>query len=209
MELVGAGADFGKNRRERIDAFDVELVLPETLENPICVGPEQLLILGAHATIKGEPRTIDFLRRINSQSAFSGEAASVEIEIFNFQGIATRSRRYIAVDAANVHSIRDEPQVYAMRALQRVGRLHCEVSERARIGEIESDFGGIGHHDQLLYFFESASISGTPSVSINSRKRCPVIGTSSNPVSLSWRIASRIATNAAISVPVWIVSLKP
>src|ERR1700686_4854819 len=113
-----------------------------------------------------------------------------------------RPRRHIAIDAPDVHSIWNEAQVYAMRAFERIGRLDRQVRKRAGVGEVEFEFGRIGHRGQAPYFFASASISGTPRVSINSPKRRPVIGRSMTPVSLSWRIASRMPTNAAISVPV-------
>src|SRR5262249_24119790 len=139
-ELSGVGADFAEDLGEGVWAFDFEFPLPETFENPIRVLTKKTLILGAHPAIEGKASAVDLPRRHYHEASLSRGPSRIQIEITQLATVTFVAHfDFAAVNISNIDAKRDEAELHTMSLLECVRRSHCQVSERARIGEVKLD----------------------------------------------------------------------
>src|SRR5581483_3579418 len=136
-------------------------------------------------TIPGPRRT----SRRKTPAARGRHPPRVEIEIPQLAPIPLIALVDLAaVNLADIHAEGNKAQPHPIVALERIRRLHRQIGERTRIGEVKLDLELGGHQS---YFFASASAAGTPINSVSSSNVRPSAGTLTWPVSLSSRSVSR------------------
>ena len=138
-KFSGIESDFGYDRRNRIAAFDIEFLFPESIEHAIRVRAKLSMPGGVEAAIERKPRAENLFRWIDDQTALLRDSPRVDIQIPNLAPVGVLAIER-AVHLSDVHSERNETHTQVVRQLEVVSGLHRKVRVRTRVREIQLDF---------------------------------------------------------------------
>src|SRR5215469_5790410 len=124
-EFIGVEADFAHDSRDRGAILDVELMLPESLEDSFGIWLEPVVLLGEKTAIECQPRAENLLRRVDRERALLRDPARIEIEIADLAAIGFRIVQR-SVNLADIDTVGDETNAHAMGPFQLTRRRHGE-----------------------------------------------------------------------------------